>query len=167
MPFPYYRRLSASQKATYRKSDEVPRIALPDAQALAPSVEAIRDALADEDRRALESAVRALVAGIHRRLGVPSVEVMVRAVRPSADWGELHGLYTSDPKSPRPRIEVWMRTAKHKRPVAFRTFLRTVLHEVCHHLDFELLKLPDSFHTEGFFKRESSLFRQLVGESER
>ena len=55
-----------------------------------------------------------------------------------------------------------MRTAQHKRVVAFRTFLRTLLHELCHHLDYELLKLEDSFHTEGFFKRESSLFKQLV-----
>jgi len=30
------------------------------------------------------------------------------------------------------------------------------------HLDYEHLRLPDSFHTEGFFKRESSLFYQLV-----
>jgi hypothetical protein len=31
-----------------------------------------------------------------------------------------------------------------------------------HHLDYDHLKLADSFHTEGFFKRESSLFYQLV-----
>ncbi len=49
---------------------------------------------------------------------------------------------------------------------AFRTFLRTLLHEICHHLDYELLKLDDSFHTEGFFKRESSLFNQLVAPKE-
>jgi len=55
-----------------------------------------------------------------------------------------------------------MRTAQHRRVVAFRTFLRTLLHELCHHLDYELLKLEDSFHTEGFFKRESGLFKQLV-----
>jgi hypothetical protein len=55
-----------------------------------------------------------------------------------------------------------MRTACHARVVAFRTFLRTLLHELCHHLDFEALGLSRSFHTEGFFKRESSLFRQLV-----
>jgi hypothetical protein len=41
--------------------------------------------------------------------------------------------------------------------VAFRTFLRTLLHEVCHHLDYTYLRLPDSFHTQGFFQRESSL----------
>jgi len=58
---------------------------------------------------------------------------------------------------------VWMRTAKHRRVVAFRTYLRTLLHELCHHLDYELLKLPDSFHTEGFYRRESSLVHQLLG----
>jgi hypothetical protein len=46
--------------------------------------------------------------------------------------------------------------------VAFRTFLRTLLHELLHHLDFEVLELAQSFHTQGFFQRESSLFRQLV-----
>jgi hypothetical protein len=46
--------------------------------------------------------------------------------------------------------------------VAFKAFLRTLLHEVGHHLDYHYLKLADSFHTEGFFKRESSLFHQLV-----
>jgi hypothetical protein len=34
-----------------------------------------------------------------------------------------------------------MRTAAHKRVVAFRTFLRTLLHELCHHLDYEWLGL--------------------------
>src|SRR2546426_1529323 len=57
-----------------------------------------------------------------------------------------------------------MRTAKQKRVVAFRTFLRTLLHEVGHHVDYTGLRLKDSFHTEGFCKRESSLFYQLVAE---
>ncbi|MEK7221411.1 MAG: hypothetical protein AAB253_09470 [candidate division NC10 bacterium] len=35
---------------------------------------------------------------------------------------------------------------------------------MCHHLDYELLDLADSFHTEGFYKRESSLLRQLLSE---
>ena len=61
-----------------------------------------------------------------------------------------------------PKIQLWMRTAKQKRVVAFRTYLRTMLHEVGHHIDYALLHLPDSFHTEGFYKRESSLFYQLV-----
>ena len=44
-----------------------------------------------------------------------------------------------------------------------RTFLRTLLHELGHHLDYQLLKLADSFHTEGFYKRESSLMFRLAG----
>ena len=48
------------------------------------------------------------------------------------------------------------------RVVAFRTFVRTLLHELMHHVDLEGLRLPTSFHTEGFFKRESSVFHQLV-----
>jgi hypothetical protein len=59
-----------------------------------------------------------------------------------------------------------MRTARQRRVVAFRTFLRTVLHELCHHLDYLFYRLPDSFHTEGFYKRESSLFHQLVPRDE-
>jgi len=31
------------------------------------------------------------------------------------------------------------------------------MHELCHHLDYESLRLPESFHTEGFYKRESSV----------
>jgi hypothetical protein len=56
-----------------------------------------------------------------------------------------------------------MRTAKRKQVVAFKTFLRTVLHELCHHLDYEYFGLEDSFHTEGFYQRESNLFYSLTG----
>ena len=54
-----------------------------------------------------------------------------------------------------------MRTAALKKVVAFRTFLRTLVHELCHHLDYELFKLEETFHTEGFYKRESSLANAL------
>lgn len=95
--------------------------------------------------------------------GVPRLGVVVLAARPSNHWGELQGLY--EPNRRPPRVTLWMRTASQRRVVAFKTFLRTLLHEVCHHLDYELLGLPDSFHTEGFYKRESSLFHQLVSDA--
>ena len=62
-------------------------------------------------------------------------------------------------------MSVWMRTAQRKQVVRYRTFLRTLVHELCHHLDYELLKLPETFHTEGFYARESALVRDLVGGS--
>ena len=50
--------------------------------------------------------------------------------------------------------------AKHKRVVAYRSFLRTLLHEICHHLDYEHFRFPETFHTEGFYNRESALVRR-------
>jgi hypothetical protein len=32
-------------------------------------------------------------------------------------------------------------------------------------LDYRYLRLADSFHTQGFYQRESSLFHQLVQEA--
>ena len=47
--------------------------------------------------------------------------------------------------------------------VKFRTFLRTVLHEMCHHFDYELFMLAETFHTQGFYARESALLTALAG----
>jgi hypothetical protein len=160
VPFAYYDRLSRRDQATYRESDAVAAIPLEGARELAPVVEALRAALVRDDVRAVATASAEIAGRLSRALGAPAPVVEVLAVRPRRDWGELHGLYTQEAEAA--LIRVWMRTARHARVVAFRTFLRTLLHELCHHLDFEVLGLSRSFHTEGFFKRESSLFRQLV-----
>jgi hypothetical protein len=162
VPFAYYGRLSRRDKAIYDRSDAVASIVLPLPEPLRPMVEVLRSGLAADDRRAVEAASQAVVRAITESLGVEPVDVEVLAVRPRLrSAGELHGLYTKE-EGRRPRIRVWMRTVQFKRVVAFRTFLRTLLHEVCHHLDYTHLRLADSFHTQGFFKRESSLFHQLV-----
>ena len=163
MPFSYYARLSRSQQAVYRKSDEIAEVQLPRPAALHPMVEGLTTALASEDRVAVQRATDRLIRGLTDAFAVPPVRVEVLAARPHAKWGELHGLYTSERGKP-PKIQLWMRTAKQRRVVAFRTYLRTLLHEVGHHFDYALLRLPDSYHTEGFYKRESSLFKQLVPE---
>ena len=96
-------------------------------------------------------------------LSVRATEQLVQDMIRHADAEPLSVISSDGTR--RPRIRVWMRTLRYKRVVAFRTFLRTLLHEVCHHLDYTLLALDDSFHTQGFFNRESSLFKQLVPES--
>jgi hypothetical protein len=95
-------------------------------------------------------------------LQVPPLRIQVLAVRPSDDWGELHGLYLPEEDGKPAKIQLWMRTAKHKRVVAFKSYVRTLLHEICHHLDYEFYNFPETFHTEGFYNRESSLFHQIV-----
>ena len=161
MPFGYYERLSPRNQRIYRQSDGIAQVELPHPRLLFPFVDLMREALLADRRTEVEAAAGRLVRGMTEMLEISAVQVQVLAVRPSLRYGELHGLYTNEPPRP-PHIQVWMRTAHHRRIVAFRTFLRTLLHEVGHHLDYTYLKLADSFHTEGFFKRESSLFYQLV-----
>jgi hypothetical protein len=162
MVFSYFNKLSISQKRIYRKSDEIHAVPLPDAETLRPLIGHLASALELEDRDQTEGVCRTLVGGMAVRLGVPPLRIKVLAVRPSAKWGELHGLYELAEGKASAVITLWMRTAKHRRVVAFRAFLRTLLHEFCHHVDYHLYRLPDSFHTEGFYKRESSLFHQLL-----
>lgn len=165
--FSYYERLSAEDRATYRRSDAVSHIPLPDAAALKPLVARLEEALAGGRRARVAAAVRDLSDALLGQLGVPKVDIHVRQVRPVLDDGELHGLYTWAGDGKPPKLEVWMRTAARAKVVRFRTFLRTLVHELVHHLDVTLLGLDDSFHTEGFFRRESSLVRQLLPTSRR
>jgi hypothetical protein len=165
VPYAYYAKLKAKDKAIYRRSDEIAKLTLPPDSAFPPLVRLLEQALESEQRAAIERAAQAVSDAVLGSLGVPLLRIKVLTKRPSTSTSELHGLYEPAERRTPALITVWMRTAYHKRVVAFRTFLRTLLHELCHHLDYELLKLEDSFHTEGFFKRESSLFSQLVAKS--
>jgi hypothetical protein len=162
--FAYYARLSAEDKATYRKSDALAEVPLPDVASLVPLVRAVDEALATGKRARVAKAVTALIGALLGQLGAPPVKVHVREVRPDLESAELHGLYTFATEDAPPKLEVWMRTRAHEQVVKFRTFLRTVIHEVLHHLDVTVFEMEDSFHTEGFFRRESSIVRALLGE---
>ena len=167
MAFSYYHRLSASQKRIYKESDRVTSIRLPEIEPLKPLVMGLRQALQTESREQTEETSLKLLTSLNILLKVPPVRVKVLVKRPSKNWGELHGLYESTDDGRTPLITVWMRTAQRRQVVAFKTFLRTLLHELGHHLDYEYLHLKDSFHTEGFYKRESSLLHQLWEEDHR
>jgi hypothetical protein len=160
--FAYYDRLSRAQQRVYRDSDAVTSLRLPDAALLHPQVAALDAALLAEDRLAVHVASQTLFTGLTRAFLIGPCRVEVLAARPHGRWGELQGLYIEDRRGRAPRVQLWMRTARQRRVVAFRTYLRTLLHELCHHLDYRYLKLADSFHTQGFYQRESSLFHQLV-----
>ncbi len=162
MRFGYYDHLSRAEQRIYRSSDEVTSLRLTGAAALLPLIETLATALATEDRAHVEAAAQRLHQGLTRAFGVSPCRVEVLSARPHGRWGELQGLYTPGGRGRPPKVTLWMRTARQKRVVAFRTFLRTLLHELGHHLDYEYLRLAESFHTEGFYKRESSLFHQLV-----
>jgi hypothetical protein len=162
MVFSYYNKLSASQKRIYEQSDSIISVPLPDTKEFHPLIPLLSSALTQGNREQAENICLMLALGIASRLAVPPLRIKVLAARPSDSWGELHGLYEPAEGKASASITLWMRTAKHLRVVAFKSLLRTLLHELCHHLDYELYELSDSFHPEGFYKRESSLFQKLV-----
>jgi hypothetical protein len=160
--FAYYRYLSPARQRVYRRSDAITGVPLPRPELVGPEVAALADALAREARPDVEAAAQALHRALLAQLVIPPCRVRVLNARPHGRWGELQGLYEPAPRGQPPTITLWMRTARQRRVVAFRTFLRTLLHELCHHLDYERFRLAESFHTQGFYQRESSLFHQLV-----
>ena len=125
----------------------------------------------------VQRASQALLNEVCRLLGVRPVRIEVRSVRPHNSRGELHGLFyprapvrqTATPVRSRamssppgePLIVLWMRTAQRHDVVKPRTFLRTLMHELGHYLDYAFLKLADSYHSGGFYQRESFLVRTL------
>jgi hypothetical protein len=95
--------------------------------------------------------------------GVPPCSVRVLAARPlkvREQWTtELFGDY--DPQTM--IIRLWMRTAVRKDVTSFGTFLSTLCHEFCRHLDFHLFKFADSWHTRGFYERTAVLYHHARG----
>ena len=157
----WYRRLPPALQRVAAASDRVTSVPLASGSALREAVAALPAALATGRPEDVQAVAQRIGDGICTALRVPAVRVRVELRRPPTLRGELHGLYTPANGRARDVIRVWMITAKRGQVVAYRTFLRTLLHEICHHLDYTYLRLRDSLHTQGFYQRESSLFHAL------
>lgn len=158
-------RLTGRQQREYDRSNGVGALPVRVTPRAARAAHLLEWTLAHADRPRTQRVAQAICDELCAALRVPALRVEVKAVRPSDRRGELHGLYASVSRSQ--VISVWMFTAKRRQVVAYRTFLRTLMHEMCHHLDYQLLSLRDSFHTAGFFQRESSLVHQLCAAAAR
>jgi len=94
---------------------------------------------------------------------VPPCSIRVLAARPlkvREHWTtELFGDYNPNTMN----IRLWMRTAVRKEVTSYGTFLSTLCHEFCHHLDFHLFKYSDSWHTRGFYERTAVLYHHAKG----
>ncbi len=164
MPFSYYNKLNAKEKHIYRMSNNITLPRIPETSRLSFIVSSIEDSLKAEERERVEFFSERLLIKLCEIIGVSSLRIKVLTVRPNNSYGELHGIYYPKKGIMPAMIMVWMRTSKRKKVVATKTFIRTLMHEFCHHLDYELYKLPYSFHTEGFYRRESYLLHQIMGE---
>jgi hypothetical protein len=121
----------------FTRSDQIKALELPphgDLIALANSIEAAMTSgtTADVRRASME-----FLDSVARFYKVPLCGVRVlqsRPLRVRENWAsELFGDYRPESM----RIRVWMRTAIKKDVTSFGTFLSTLCHEFCHHLDFQ------------------------------
>jgi len=155
----FFYRLSPRAQRAYLAGNAIADFDLtPSPRALA-LVESLLRALESGALASINREAQALVTEVCHLLGVSSVSVEVRGVRPHNQRGELHGIFY--PRARPPKMILWMRTAQRHDIVKPKTFVRTLLHELGHYLDYSLLKLGDSYHNGGFFKRESFLVRAL------
>ena len=172
----WFHRLPPAGQRAYLKSDSIDRYQLTPGVAIFSAIAALMRALEGGASSIVERAAQGVAAELCRLLAVPPVKVEVRNVRPHNTRGELHGIFY--PRGParvpssvpgslparngEPLIILWMRTAQRHDVVKPRTFLRTLVHELGHYLDYAHLRLGDSYHTMGFYKRESFLVRMLA-----
>jgi hypothetical protein len=160
----FFYRLPARMQRCYLRSNAIDRFEFtPTPPASAAVAELIR-VLESGNIPATARAAGVAAVEVCRSAHVAPVRIEVRGVRPRNTRGELHGLfYPYDPRRrTSPYIVLWMRTAERHDVVKPRTFVRTLMHELVHYFDYAVLRLDDSFHTMGFFKRESYLVRELI-----
>lgn len=148
------------------RSNAVRSLAVPHPDVLIPHLKQLFAQLSSGSPENVTGTSRCILEIVADQLDVVSIDdVIVLGIRPADSSGELHGLYERAnlrPGRTTTRVVVWMRTAARGQIVAPRTFIRTLLHELTHHLDYELLELGGSRHTDGFYARESSLLQQVL-----
>ena len=178
----YFYQLSARAQRSYLRGDSIDRFDLVASPTALSLTDALMRALEGGAPTVVERASQALVAELCRLMRVAVVRVEVRSVRPRNAVGELHGIFfpRGTGRTPAripggtsvrgtaigapaaaPLIVLWMRTAQRHDVVKPKTFIRTLMHELGHYLDYALLGLDESFHNSGFFRRESFLVRTI------
>ena len=155
----FFYRLSPRGQRAYLKSDAIGQYNFVPNGAALSRAQALLETLDSGSLAAINQSAQRMIDEVCRVMGVEPVRVEIRGVRPRDPRSELHGIFY--PNSRPPRMVVWMRTAQRHDVVRPKTFLRTLLHELGHYLDYSYLNLGESFHTKGFFKRESFLVRAL------
>ena len=155
-------------RTEFRESDKLGTLRLPKDERLRSRADAIEIAMESGNRKLARQACAEFLAAAAKFYQVETPQVRVLEARPLRvrDGGaasELFGDYHPKTKV----IRVWMRTAVHKRVTSFGTFISTLCHELCHHLDYERFGFRDSPHTRGFYERTAVLYHHVRGTPEK
>jgi hypothetical protein len=152
-----------SNLAGFQESDRITTLDLPEDAGLPAIAKSIESVMRAERISSVRSACAEFLKAESQFYRVPNCSVRVLAARPLRTrerWAtELFGDY--DPQTM--LIRVWMRTAVRKEITSFGTFLSTLCHEFCHHLDYKKFGFADSWHTRGFYERAALLYHHARG----
>jgi hypothetical protein len=150
-------------RGAFLESHRVTTLDLPLNSALPEIAKRLESAMKSERISDVRSACAEFLAIASEFYKVPPCGIRVLAARPlrvRESWAtELFGDYHPETLL----IRVWTRTAVRKEVTSFGTFLSTLCHEFCHHLDFQLFRFPDSWHTRGFYDRAAVLYHHARG----
>ena len=143
---------------SFLDSDQRNLIPLPPDRRLVTSADLIERAITDGASWDIQRACAEFLRTASGFYGVPECSVRVLAARPlrvrEYSTTELFGDYHPTTLV----IRVWRRTAIRKETTSVGTFLSTLCHEFCHHLDFHRFGFGDSWHTRGFYERTALLY---------
>jgi len=145
-------------RAAFEQSDSLVHLDVPQDGTLIAIAKSIESAMKAGATPTVHNGCAEFLTAASSFYKVRNCGVKVLAARPlrvRENWStELFGDY--DPAAL--VIRVWMRTAVKKEVTSFGTFFSTLCHEFCHHLDLQLFKFPDSWHTRGFYQRTAVLY---------
>jgi len=150
--------------AQFLASDQMCELAVPPDDRLRVPASAIDSAMRSADLAAVREACAEFLRTAAGFYGVAQPQVRVLAARPvhvreGGAATELYGDYAPEKMV----IRVWMRTAVRKQVTSLGTFLSTLCHEFCHHLDMQRLGFRDTPHTRGFYARTAALYHHSRG----
>jgi hypothetical protein len=147
----------------FAESDQRHLIPLPSDRRLITNAESIELAMKDGTTGDVQRACAAFLRTASEFYHVPECGVQVLAARPlrvrEYSTTELFGDYHPGTMA----IRVWKKTAIRKETTSFGTFLSTLCHEFCHHLDFHRFTFRGSWHTRGFYERTAQLYHHARG----
>lgn len=152
-----------ANRAGFLESDRIRTLDLPQDGCLLAIAQSIESAMKAGTTADVRRPCAEFLRAASEFYEVPDCGIRVLATRPlrvREQWStELFGDYNPETML----IRVWMRTAVRKEITSFGTFLSTLCHEFCHHLDFQRFGFSESWHTRGFYERAAALYHHARG----
>lgn len=147
----------------FQESDHLKVLELPEDGRLRGLAQRLELAMSLGSQIGIRSASADFLLSVADFYKVRTPTVRALAARPlrirESSTTELFGDYTPHTAV----IRVWTRTAVRKQVTSFGTFLSTLCHEFCHHLDCDRFGFGRTPHTKGFYERAALLYHHARG----